>query len=147
MKITEQDLRDLDTCEEGIAAFLSAFPGSYDGEWTALSQALALGDPRTRPFVGWAQAKGLIPTWSMAGWNLDGANLYGANLARTNLRGADLRGASLDGADLYGASLAGADLYGADLRGADLRGANLGGANLGRWERGPDGFARVKERA
>jgi Pentapeptide repeats (8 copies) len=38
-----------------------------------------------------------------------------------------------------------ADLSGADLSRADLSGARLSRADLGNYERGPDGFARLKK--
>ena len=84
----------------------------------------------------------------LSGADLRSANLCCANLRGANLRGADLganlSGANLRGADLYGANLYGANLYGADLYSANLSGADLRGADLGNYERGPDGFARLK---
>jgi hypothetical protein len=107
----------------------------------------------------------------LSGANLSGANLSAAYLSWANLSRADLSGANLSGAYLSGAKLSGADLSRANLSRADLSGANLSranlsraylsraylsgatlsgadlsGANLGDYERGPDGFARLKKR-
>ena len=147
---------DLDTlishnaCEPGLQVFKVVFPNGYEGEWTAVHQAMLLNDKEARKFFSWLVSYKLIPMVSMAGVDLSncdfsaavihGAEFTAANLAGADLRDADLRtcdfmGADLRGADLRKSIMYHADLDGADLRGAivecvDFRGANLRGANL-----------------
>jgi Pentapeptide repeats (8 copies) len=104
-------------------------PQTYDP-----NQGTAEGREWVGKFAGWPQKP-----------NLTGANLTGANLTGANLTRAKLSGANLSGARLSGAYLSKADLSGAYLTGANLLGAYLLGANLGKYERGPDGFARLKK--
>ena len=129
MRITVDDLRALDACEEGIDVFRAVCGECIDGEWTREAQFFALGTPLAR-FLGWAWLLRVIPQWSMYGANLTGADLKGANLTGAYLTGANLTGANLTGANLRDAYLTGADLKGADMKGADLRGADLRDANL-----------------
>ena len=118
-------------CDEGLAAFLRAYPAGVDvSHWTILDQMMLLAHQGVRPFWGWAVEKGLIPSWSMSG---------------AILSGADLSGADLDGADLSGADLAFADLSQSQLSGTCFRDASLHEARLdgAAWDAGtvwPEGF-------
>jgi len=129
VRITVDDLRAIDACEDGIDAFREVCGDVIEGEWTAAAQAYALGT-LLRQYFGWAVHFGLIPMWSMAGWNLTDADLRDADLTRANLTDANLRDADLTGANLYGANLRCANLCDANLTGANLYGANLYGHNV-----------------
>lgn len=104
------------SCHEARALFdeFAAAQGRTDEVGIPLAGLLwAACDERTRPYLIWAQRRGLLPRVSAP---------------CADLRGADLSGAYLAVADLYGANLEGADLRGADLRGACLECALLEGA-------------------
>jgi Pentapeptide repeats (8 copies) len=79
-----------------------------------------------------------------AGWPEE-PDLSAANLSAACLSGANLSGANLTWANLGVADLTRVNLSGANLSAANLSGADLWGANLGNYERGPDGFARLKK--
>ena len=126
MIIDAPRLRELKACEDGVKAFVEAFPEGLDvSRWDASCQLGGLMHPELRRYLGWAWGSRLLPRLPMAGWNLRGVDLSRANLSRANLRGANLYGADLYRADLREADLTGVNLTGADLAEANLRKANL----------------------
>ena len=130
-KLTAEDLRARNACEEGVEAFMAAYPSGIEApEWTLELQLEVLQKPGLAPYFGWAWSEGLISLLPMPGVDLSEADLAEADFAEANLRGADLSGANLTKADLTGAYLTEADLAGAYLSGANLSGANLVGADL-----------------
>lgn len=103
-------------CREALALFdeFAAAQGRVDEIIIPFAGLLwAACDERTRPYLIWAQRRGLLPRISAP---------------CASLAGIDLSGAYLAVADLYEANLEGADLRGTDLRGACLECADLEGA-------------------
>ena len=129
-KITINQLREMDACQEGIENFLTAYPkGIWESDWSFDDQIAFIKSP-LRKWFGWAVLNKLIPLWSMTRADLSGADLSWADLTRADLSGADLSEADLTRAKLRGADLSWAYLIGADLSGADLTRADLSGAKL-----------------
>lgn len=113
-----------------------------------------------------AASRPVLHDADLSGADLHGANLYGADLYNADLHGANLQDANMHKAHLYDTNISGSNLDGADLSFTNMQGANLSGANankanfcraflreanlsdtdLGIWERGPDYFARKKEK-
>ncbi len=131
MRVTQKLLTDKGACQEGVEAFIKAFPKGFDSaNWTLEKQLEVLHDESLRRYFGWAYFNGIVPLWSMYGANLYGANLSSANLNSANLSSAHLTTAHQTGAILRSANIRSDNLFCAFLFSAYLLCANLSCAYL-----------------
>ena len=130
LKLTSEELKQNDACEEQVEFFESEFPEGILTEWTPLHYLLCAVEPTYRSGFTWLLSNGLVPALSAPNANLYRANLYSANLVSANLYRANLESTNLYRANLYSANLVSANLESANLESANLYSANLRGAIL-----------------
>lgn len=129
IRITAEQLRQMEACKPGVEEFETWFGCVLEGDYRPACQAFALATPM-RKWLGWAWLHGLIPMFPMRGWDLRGAHLWDVDVWRADLSGARMAGADCRDGHFHGTRFVDADLRGVNMTGAWLRCARFDGANL-----------------
>jgi uncharacterized protein YjbI with pentapeptide repeats len=80
MKITVEQLREHEACQEGIDAFLDVFGQEANIEWTVEKQIELYTTTELKKYLYWAYEEKILPLFSMRGADLRGADLCEADL-------------------------------------------------------------------